>query len=645
MNLAIRHFFHRDKITLYAPLFLRTFRYVFGLDAHWCDARPALIAIGITRICLFLSIAWVNWIVGDAMLNGDVATFAQMRAEGNYTPFGLLMLFGDKPPSAVFWVAVQYASWISTCMAIIGLATRSAMIISTLSVLLLVLLDASVFIAWSHPYNVIFLCALPFMFAPAGQSFSVDAWITKRMPNYLFAPKALPVFWAVLAVQYSAALFYFGAFWAKLVVSNGGIDYIFSDSMRNILAVTWYGYVEMATPSHVDFIASNPWLWKLVAAIHLLMQAIVVMVVFAVHKPHIRLFEGIAFAVSCIGLYVLMSVSDPWWLLLVPAFIDWDYYLPRLRKTLVLHLGGAFSRAPSATPETALNKPLLLVAGLVTFYGVYCISFLSQKADEMGIYPFSDMNMYAAVYAMKPYNQHLPYVDIMRGNITIELPDTNWSLDMKDGRWIRLDQLNAVTRERMLPKISRKATHDVPVLISKQGQTIHFLNIPDTYPLLARETNMDKLQNSLRLFLKWLAPLPEFPAGSRLVLRGQTVAFSAYPAPAGKKEIFHSGIRAVYDFTNDVFVGASPTLDYATRRIQLNGKGITKRGSILASSGVLEVPKPEPYVEVKGKWIDENTFEIDRSFFKDYESKVVNILIEAETDLGTFAFDGPTVQW
>ncbi|MBN8542835.1 MAG: hypothetical protein J0M34_01055 [Alphaproteobacteria bacterium] len=619
---------------------------MFGFDSQWRDSRPSERSIGLVRIGLFIAVGWVNLIVHDAMLNGNIVEFARLRAEGNYTPFGLLMLFGDTPPAATFWLVVQAISWVSTFMAIIGLATRPAMILSTLSVLFLVLLDASRFIAWSHPYNVIFLCAIPFMFANAGKSLSLDKWLASRKPNYYFAPKNTPVLWSVLAVQYSAALFYFGAFWAKLVVTNGGWDYVFSDSMRHILAITWYGYVEMSVPAHVVALGSIPWLWQLIAAIHLLMQAIVLSVIFSVHRPNARLFEGVVFALSCIGLYALMSVSDPWWLLLIISFIDWDYYLPKLRQWALIKLDATSHQTSHAPiPQQAAARPRILMAWLAAFYGVYAAGFLSQKADELGIYPFSDMNMYAAIYALKPYDQHLPYVDIMRGNITIELPSKEWSMNMENGRWIRTDQMSPMIRQQMLPRISRKTTREDPVLISKDGATLRFLNIPDSYPLLARETDLEKLEYSMKEFLNWLSPLPQLPKESMLVLRQQTVAFSAYPQPLGEKSIFHSGIRAVYEIGSGRFVGASPTFDVAMRRIYLNGVGITDVGPVEVSAGVLEVPSPLPYVTAKGHWVDGNTFEIDKDFYKSFEGKLVNILIHAKTDLGPQVIDGPLVRW
>ena len=638
------------------------FRAIFGFDHAWRDNRPATLSVGIARIAIFLAVGWVHLIVSDAMLNGDIAAYASERATGSYYPFGLLMLFGATPPGAGFWVAIQGISAIATLFAVIGFMTRPAMMISVLGTLLLVLFDASRFSGWSHPYNVIFLAAIPFMFAAAGQSFSVDRILYQKTGWAAFNPDGgrpdggrpgdrQPVFWAVLAAQYAAALFYFGAFWAKAVISHGGIDYIFSDSMRHILALTWHGYVEMDTPDYIRMIAGSPILWMLIAAGHLFMQFIAVFTVLAVQKPVWRLIEGLAFALSCVGLYVFMTVFNPWWFLLLALFIDWDYFIPRIKARLIRSWGGTPHPAAVMQAQTGgasknpAKKPVATIIMLTVFFAVYIGGFVTQKADELKLYPISDMNMYAAIYAMKPYGEHRPYIDILRGNIKLAMPKGSEITPSEKSRWIDIGNLTPKIRGDLLPDKSRKTTLADPVLYERHGNDIEFINIPDSFHLLAREQNLNHLKGSMIEFINWVGPLPGLPGGTKIILSQQSWAYSAYPDTFGEKKIYHSGLRAVMDLETRAFSAMSPGFDPKNRIISTNGVNITRPHTIKASFKVMETPTPLPYINVKGRWIDQNHFQIDAEFYEQHTGSYANILIYADTPMGSYDFDGPLQYW
>lgn len=634
----------RQRVQTISTRLSLVFRYVFGFDRGWRDARPAHLSAGICRIAIFLAVGWVSLIVNDAMLNGDIARYVTNRTGGPYYAFGPLLLFPHAMPGPTFWLLMQYASAIATVMAILGLFTRPAMIVSVISTLFLVVLDASQFMGWSHPYNVIFLAAIPFMFSRAGVHLSLDRWLYKKYGLACFNPHTeKPVFWAVLAAQYSAALFYFGAFWAKAYVSAGGWHYIFSDSMRHIFAITWHGYVEMLTPWYVTWIASHPLLWMGMSFVHLVMQFIAIFVVFATYKPCWRLFEGLIFALSCLCLYIFMSVLDPWWLLLCACFVDWDYFYAQAKARGLLPK--PLKIFPAVSSDMTSKAPILTIALLVIFFGTYIGGFVTQKIDELKLYPFSDMNMYAAVYAMKPYNQHLPYVDIFRGDIVIDTPHNAALKINTESRWIDISDMDRNALRGLLPNKSRKTTQKDPVLFRHENGQIRFANIPDTFPLMCRETDLGKLKNGIRDFLQWIGPLPDLPAGSKVILRQQTWAYSAYPETFGTKKIFHSGVRGIYDIQSGNFSGMSPQFDPQTRILTTHAVNTGKVLSIKASFGVTRVAEPRAYIVIKGQWLNPQQFQIDKDFLDRHGDGYANILIHAQTPMGVYDFDGPLIHW
>jgi hypothetical protein len=602
---------------------------LFGLTPSWTDSRPAHISLAIARIAIFSAMLWIHFILVAALLEGDIAGFVAQRASGAYFPAGLLLLFGSEPPSATFFETAKWLSLVSTVMAVIGLMTRPAMVVSLITTLLLALLDLSRYEFWSHPYHPIFLAAIPFVFAQAGSVLSVDRWLYKRF-GWGFGKRTEPVFWAVLASQYAVALFYFGAFWAKIYVSNGGFDYIFSDNMRNILAVTWSGYMEYPIPWYIELIASVPLFWMAMAAVHLVMQALPIAVVYGVNRPWLRLAEGLNFALGAIGLRIFMSVSNPWWLLLTALFIDWDHYLYRFRKLTV----AAGNYVAPLVGRRAIG------AYLAIFFGVYITAFATQKSNGWRLYPFDQLNMYAAVYASEPIRGHMPYAHILRGNLSIQLPADS-TLDQQPSRWVRVDNLEPSARLALMPSISRKWTVNDPILYRIDGDRLNFPSIPDIFHLMSRLDDLDEIEAGLQEFKTFAQPLPQFPAGSVLVLRRQDVAFQPYPRPLSEKKVLHEGAKGVMNLADGTFAGVRGVLDKEAGEMNIHTKGTVKVTSVLWRPMYPEGIKTVQASELAGEWVTPSKFIVDGDTLAGLPKGYINLLLRAETPFGTFDFDGP----
>jgi len=564
--------------------------------------------------------AWVLP-VGDA----NFANWFATKVGAAYHPFGILRLLGEKVPPEELWWATRYMAEISTVCAIVGFLTRPAMVVSTISVMLLVLLQISESYFWSHTYNVIFLAAIPFSLCNAGSSLSVDRFINKFWPAYPFGRRTEPVLWGVLAGQASVALFLFGAFWAKIYTSIetagwlGPWYYIVSDNMRNILGIFWMGTPENIPPPWIVWGWSYPIVWQAMILGHLLMQGVPILALISLQRPVARLAEGALFLG---GIIALGFVANGWnwaWIPLAAFFVDWDHYL-RVK--------------PRVLPPAP--KPLWAVwVAICVFFAIYMIGLATQRANGWGLYPFSNMNFYAALYVHPPYNEHRPYADYMIGEVTIQpapgqTGDTtmpkHWQNVTGKG-WAELGG-TPYRGYRMV---------DGQITMPFRNNNLHGIG---------REMDLDRLRSSLKHSIGVLS-LGPLPPGTRVISWLKTSGFPAYPEPMSKKTL-HGGIRGIWEPSSDRFVGLSTKLDRNTGLLSVtDARGEVSSPTdrmVFARFSAHRYNDVLPLVPVPGRWVDDKTYQIEASFLKMHSGKLLNSIIRTATDFGIIDFDGP-VQW
>lgn len=396
-----------------------------GFGSYWFHSGGTY-SIAIIRIFLFIAVYVtlnrLRLVVQPAADWYDTVSWA------SYVPKGVVKFFASQPPSAEFVeVAKMVARW-STVFAIFGFLTRPSMIVSTLSLTFLLGLNYSFVTYWSHAHNVICFAALAFMFGRAGDVLSVDAAIRaafKRTDRPSGTHDGFYM-WPILLGQAAVALFYFGAFYSKFAGPHYTftVDWIFSDNLRNAIMQPWH-VADRPLPGYLEHIVSHPALWKLVAFGHMVNQFIVIHACFAINRPWLRLIEGCIFSAGVIFLGLFMTYWNLHWLLVVPFFIDWDYFTALVRRALsrkrrhaaevpVLPLG----RYPDARPALGVGEPQrygsrwqsFAVAGVsayaIAFLGLQVSSFALKLGKEHLLYPFSNLDFFAGVKAIPPFDAH-----------------------------------------------------------------------------------------------------------------------------------------------------------------------------------------------------------------------------------------------
>ena len=367
------------------------FREGFELQLGMCRVFlfSAVLLSAINQIALFNAFGWPSdW----------------LRAHVEYNPFGILILFGKSPPNWLIDASAVVAP-IAGILAVIGFLTRPAMIVATISTIILVCVREGIAPYWSHGYNLIFYCALPFMFSRAGASLSIDRAIWKRRPSWSHGRPVAPgeASWPVVAGLVAACAFFYGAFWAKLYW-GGPIAWWDSDNMRFSLAVTWLGYDVQNIPWYVETMWSSPFLYKAADLFHLFLQAAPIAALFSLRRPYARLVEGVFYSMSTLGLGFIMGLWQYHWLFIGCFFIDWDYFRARF--------AGAVPPSTESSDLKLVAYRRLIIVGLALFLGAIHVMFLLQiRRGTVALYPLSALDFYASVRAETPYDEHRGYHD------------------------------------------------------------------------------------------------------------------------------------------------------------------------------------------------------------------------------------------
>jgi hypothetical protein len=381
--------------------------------------RPGgVYSIAICRVALF-SYFWLH-IIGDAQQtyfpNGAGAYLANINLSAYYPKSIVWFLFPTTPPPAAFIDAVLLAAKISTAMAIFGVMTRPAMIVSTLSCLFLASLIFSWEPLWSHPYNSGLIAGLAFMFGRAGDVLSVDSVFWRAVIRPVRTDRDV-YWWPVILGLFGVAMVYFGGFYAKWSTPDFSYNFswIFSDNLRNSVALPWL-IRGQELPWNADLIANNQILWKLSAFGHMATQFLPILAMFALRKPILRAIEGGIFVAGAFLLLFMMGMWNPQWIVLAAFFVDWDYFLSKARL-----VGEAPTASPAKRAPTAARWIVIIFAFAFMALNLWIIF---TRIDDRGgnrLYPFSSMTFYSNVAASKPYSEHLHY-PFPYGELLIETP-------------------------------------------------------------------------------------------------------------------------------------------------------------------------------------------------------------------------------
>ena len=451
--------------------------------------------IAIARISLFVGI-YITY-TKLPFSAGRVDAWYASVSEAAYRPKGLVQLFWSAPPPVSLVETLIVVAQISTIMAILGLLTRPAMITSVLSVLFLHSLGYSFVFGWSHPNNVMFLVGLAFMFGRAGDHLSADALIRRWRAGSLRRNRAIDgtYMWPLLLGQAAAALFYFGAFFAKLVGRDYGVNvgWVLSDSLRNMLMQPWF-VADQPVPWYIEWTASHPALWQLVALGHLLTQFAPILACFAINRPWLRLAEGLIFGAGVYLLGWFMSYWNHQWLLLVTFFVDWDYFGACLQRYVhVLHpklsLVSSFAPRPlverdfliiRAVPGPAASVQVLRRRIVLVWASAFLILYIATFVLRLGFvhvfYPFSNLDFFSSVHALEPYSEHRHWVQYL-GQVSLVTdtgetfiqPTKDWLISRyRDKDKLRIDASPEQKRGLVLATANQELRYDEWKLLGEE---------------------------------------------------------------------------------------------------------------------------------------------------------------------------------
>ncbi len=348
-------------------------------------ARETPTALAIARIAISISLTlaalrYVGFIYGEGLLTDPA--FAGFGPPAYPKLIDRLLPFWDIGANA--WRIVILTVGV---LAVLGVATRASFALAWLITLYLVSHYEAWTPSWSHGEAPILLCAIPLLLRDLRGRFYLPIGR---------APPAASPFFPIFVSQLLLALFYFGAFYAKMGLA--GLAWVTTDHLANSLDFAWGRLTaDHPKPAYVAWVQQNPVLVRACALGHVLMQAIPILVLFSPGKPWARLFEGAVFAFGVVLLWAFMGYLWPWywWLPIAAVFVDWDYFLGRVRFG---------PRARALSPRTWYG---LLIAYPVAYLAATASQVLPDRLD---LYPFfDDLTFYAQPHDTWPYDGRSPY--------------------------------------------------------------------------------------------------------------------------------------------------------------------------------------------------------------------------------------------
>jgi hypothetical protein len=369
-------------------------------ENYWFENSPAKISLACIRIAVYICILQSLAMIWDITNTG---TFLRGQNSSWYSPVGILQLLGHNLPSVRFFIFIKYVALVSSLLALFGLFTIPSSIISFTSNQFLFCLLYSWGQPWSHGFNTIFLAQLALVFSPAADSISLDYFI-KRIQNKLTRKPGWYYVWAVRLAQCIVVLMFFNGFFFKWVSSPILFRWAFSDNLRNTI-VAEYLQQNMNIPSYLLYIINHPYLYKTIACLNLFSQFSAIFACVFVRKPWVRIVVALLVILELLGFDFVMHLGAPQWYALLAVFVDWDYFIARLKKV------------KNSNPQNynSLQKPgkkIIITTFITCFLSFYLLVAFNPwygLQEKLKPYPFTRFAVYNSIEAQKPYNKHLSW--------------------------------------------------------------------------------------------------------------------------------------------------------------------------------------------------------------------------------------------
>jgi hypothetical protein len=246
-----------------------------------------------------------------------------------WEPVSFVGLLGLGPPNEAALTAVWAVTMAAAVATTIGLATRAASVIAAAGGIYLITLP-NCFGDINHGFNVLAMMLLVLPFARTGASLSVDS-LVRRARGAVSPGVASDFNWPVKLIQFSFAFMLFFAGWNKVVV--GGLDWVFSESFRNIVMYQSFVIQEAQPPAAVQTVVENPWLWQTIAALVVLGELGFIAIMFVRRTWQRVALLGVAVG-FIFGLAVLMQLPNPTFLWLLPVFVNWNWVARKVTARL-----------------------------------------------------------------------------------------------------------------------------------------------------------------------------------------------------------------------------------------------------------------------------------------------------------------------
>jgi len=358
--------------------------------------RPSQYSIEVTRIVMGVC-SLLIFHVRKLVISGE-QVYADWNI-ANYYPKGILALLYPEFPLKEIINVWLFFQCLTALFLILGFLSRLSLLVNFFCNLFLISLTESFTIPWSHGFNLNLLAQMPFIFAPVGRCFSLDAWIQKKF----FRKNTIPYSYNALhvwMVNFGIVTLFLNAFFWKLLTDRTSISlkWAWSENFRNQILFR-YPYSGEDIPSYLNFIVESEWNTKIIALLNLLFQFLPFLSLFFLHRPWIRLLLGLTFVMEEIGLSVVMQLPDWHWIPLILTFVDWDYFF-KVKPDV-----------PYLNKLTVRDK-LLNVYFFLYVYAYISLAFnfylpFGYYANGGGInsYPFSTFGMYSTLYIKNEFGK------------------------------------------------------------------------------------------------------------------------------------------------------------------------------------------------------------------------------------------------
>lgn len=362
------------------------------------------ISSGIVRIVMGILNFWCIWV-----FDRDYTKYIDNADFSKYDPIGILQfLSSTTPPSAEVLNGLVVFGYGASILMVLGVFSRLSTICAVIPGLILVSLQYSWGVPWSHGYNITYLALFCTMFLPVGQFLSLDLIIFPKITRKIYRLTRNNG-WAIFMAVGLVSLMYFNAFFYKIITGHG-LEWALTDSLRNYIIERYLIYYDTDIPNHLQYIVDNEWAWKALALSNLFAQGASILGIFWFHRPWHRLVLGLLFVIETLGLGIVMDLWNFKWLLIFVFYVDWDFFLKRLSPLLA-----QIQSKRLLTPSKKLRTRYITITTIVLAFQ-FVVAFDTGRNAERSLkpYPFTSFPMFRNVNCKKPYDQHLPLY--FRGN-------------------------------------------------------------------------------------------------------------------------------------------------------------------------------------------------------------------------------------